>query len=56
MTNTSGADYQTTLDAIEAVIRERAGWSNDRAVSSLAQQILAAEPDRCDFDCDGCRE
>lgn len=49
------ADKKETLDAIAGVIMRRAGWAEAPALA-LAEDIYNAEPLRCDFDCDHCRE
>lgn len=43
------------LDAIQEQLMTRAGMDSGPA-RDLADRILLAQPPRCDFDCDQCRE
>jgi hypothetical protein len=48
-------DRQSTITAIADVLENRAAY-NRRAAMSLATAIYDNEPQRCDFDCDHCRD
>lgn len=49
------AEKKEALDAMTEMIAEYTGWSQAPA-RNLAELIYNAEPLRCDFDCDHCRE
>lgn len=50
------ADLRDEEDAIMRVLLENVRFVHVREALALAKKIRAAEPDRCDFDCDRCRE
>ena len=46
---------ERTITAIQKTIQEHAAWS-EVAAGRLAEIIYEAEPPRCDWDCDHCRD
>lgn len=50
------SDKEATIVAIQKAVQEHAGWSSEVASRRLAERIYDAEPPRCDWDCDHCRD
>lgn len=50
------ADEREAIDSITRVLMEKAGYRDGVAARVLAELIYLAVPERCDYDCDSCRE